>query len=143
MTLSTLLIFAGLLALGIVVGYFVREFSASKSAKSVEAKAKAEYEEAHIKARELILEAKDKVAALMEEASKVQREEKAQIASLEMRLLKREEGIEKQMKEVLAKEIHLGEEIVSVGASKAAVAELQNKIISLSDQDIKKLFDDL
>ena len=128
MTLDNPLILVGLLVLGTVVGYFVREFSASKSAQSVEAKAKAEYEEARIHARELILEAKDRAAALLEEATKQQREEKTQIANLETRLLKREEGLERQMKEVLTKEMHLGEEITQVNLNKSQVVELQTKI---------------
>ncbi len=128
MTLYTVLIFAGLLVLGGVVGYFVREFSASKNAKSVEAKAKAEYEEARIHARELVLEAKDRAAALLEEVSKQQREEKSQLVSLEARLLKKEEGLEKQIKEILAKETNLIKELESVNVGKSQVADLQKNI---------------
>lgn len=116
------------MAIGLLVGYFFRQATTSQKDKELEAKAKAEYEEARIHARELVLEAKDRATALIEEVTKQQREEKAQLDRVEERLVKKEEGLERQVKDVLAKETRLADEVSKLGVAKTQVAEMQKGV---------------
>src|SRR3990167_8089849 len=87
----------GVLLLGIGLGYYIRQTLASRQANSVERKIKVWLEEAQSQAKEVVLQAKDRAAALFEEVKKEEKERKAQIAKYEERLLKKEESMEKQL----------------------------------------------
>ncbi len=78
---------------GIVAGYAVRHVLGAKSASSLEQKVKLQLEEAKNKAKEIVLEAKDKAAASFEEVKKEERERKAQLDRTEERLAKKDEGL--------------------------------------------------
>jgi ribonuclease Y len=95
MTLSPLIV--GLLALGgVALGYFVRVILASQKSTSLEHKLKLQIEEAKTDAKGILLDAKDKAAALLEEAKREEKERETLLRREEERLRKKEEFIDKQ-----------------------------------------------
>lgn len=146
MSYENLLLSAGLVVLGALIGYFSRQILASQAARAIEEKAKAEYEEARIHAKELILEAKDKAGLALEEVKKEERERKLQIDKIEERLHRREEDLNRQSKESSLKETRLGEELSRLNLQKVQVAEMHKsikgeleKVASMTIEDAKKL----
>src|SRR3989344_7697586 len=82
------------------VGYFVRQQIVSKQVGSVEAKVKAELEKAKLEASEVIVEAKKKAADILESGQKEERERKHEIDKLNDRILKREEVLLEESKDL-------------------------------------------
>ncbi len=146
MSYETLVFYGVILAAGVAIGYISRQVLASKVAKSVEGKAKAEYEKAREEARGLVVEAEERASGILEEIKKDERERKVQLDRVEERLLRREEGIERQLKDVASKESHVGEEAARLGKERVQVAELQKniksefeKVAGLSADEAKKM----
>lgn len=105
--------------MGAVLGYFIRQFLSAKKLTSAENKVQS-----------LLLEAKEKASAVLDEVKKEERERKTQLARLEERLLRKEETLEKHSKLLLEKEEKLGEEAEKLNAVKAEVDELQKKTLA-------------
>lgn len=124
-------IIAGLLAalLGIVVGYFVRQFVGTRHLSSAEQKLKHQQEEAKAKAAEIILDAQKNSAVLLEEAKKEERESKAQLTRLEERLLKKEESLEKQSSDLRLRESGLTKEAEKIKTAQSELEEIRQKEI--------------
>ena len=118
------------LALGAAVGYFVRQVFVSKQVNSAEQKAKNIIEEAQVRAKETVLEAKSQAAALLDEVKAEEKERKGQLAKAEDRLLKKEESLEKQTEDLRSKNAALEKEEASLSAAKAETEELRRKIQS-------------
>lgn len=123
MTFS-LLIGGVLLAVGVAAGYLVRQSIAARRANSLEQKCKAQLETAKNEAREIVLAAKDKSAALIESAQREERERKSHLNRFEERLLKMQEDFEHQLKEVMARETKTKE---AFSAAETMRAELQKE----------------
>lgn len=98
MIISSILLFLGL-AIGIGVGYFVRQSIAKKQLDSAEGKIEKMLEESEKKTQEAILDAKSKAVNILEEAKKKEKIREDQIMRSEKRLEKREEVLDKQMDE--------------------------------------------
>lgn len=120
------LLFGVALVLGLCIGYVVRQTLVGKNAKSLENKIKIEFEEARVQSRELIVEAKDKAATMLEEIKKEERERKAQIDRAEERLVKREEILERSLREASLKESRLQEEMNKLEGAKKDIATLES-----------------
>ncbi len=118
------------LALGAAAGYFVRQVFVSKQVNSAEQKAKNIVDEAQVRAKEAVLEAKSQAAVLLDEVKAEEKERKNQLAKAEERLLKKEETLEKQSEDLRAKNSVLEKEEAALGAAKAETENLRNKIQS-------------
>ncbi len=94
------LITAGLAALGIAIGYFLRLGIAKRLQNSLEQKAEQEVKEAESKSKELVLEAKTQASAILSEAQKEERERKQELRRLEERLIKKEDSLGETSKEL-------------------------------------------
>lgn len=94
----------GFLLLGVVVGYFVRQSIATRRANSSEQKLKVQLEASRNEAREIVLKAKDSAVGIIEVAQKEERDRTAQLNRFEERLLRLQEDLERQLKEVGVKE---------------------------------------
>jgi ribonucrease Y len=116
------------LLLGIAAGYFIRQFVAQKQASSAEQKIKYSLEEAKTQAKELVLDAKEKAAKLLEEVKGEEKSRKSQLEKLEERILKKEESLEKQLADFAAQKLNLESENKKISAEKAEVAELKGEI---------------
>ncbi|MDP3729168.1 MAG: ribonuclease Y [bacterium] len=133
------------LALGITIGYFVRQILASRQANSVEQKLKNWLEEAKTQAKEVVLDAKERAAQLLEEVKTEEKSRKAQLDKLEERLVKKEETLDTQVSDITKKHAINEEEARRVNAEKAQIDELRIKIMkelekvaNLSAEDAKK-----
>src|SRR3989338_4732572 len=133
------------LVLGIACGYVIRQVFASKHANSVEQKIKNWLEEAKTQAKEVVLEAKERAAKLLEEVKNEEKSRKLQLDKLEERLLKKEETLERQFSEIATKHSGIEEEAKRLAVTKGEVDELRGKILkeletvaNLSVEDAKK-----
>ncbi|MDD5431086.1 MAG: ribonuclease Y [Candidatus Pacebacteria bacterium] len=135
-------LFWAFLVLGAGVGYFVRQGTLSRKASSAEQKIKSLLEDAESQAKQIVLEAKDKAVSLLEEVKKEEKEQKAQNARIEERLMKKEEFLEKQQGDIGAQKISLENEEKKLATEKAETEELKGKIFKELEKVAKLSFDD-
>ncbi len=133
------------LILGIAAGYFLRQSIVSKQADSVEQKIKIWMDEAQSKSKEVILDAKERAAKLLEEVKGEERTRKVQLDKLEERIMKKEETLEKQYADMTSQKMNLEEEAKRVNTTRAEMDALKSKILgelekvaNLSVDDAKK-----
>lgn len=125
MSVESLVLGGVALAIGAALGYVAQQSFAGKSAKEAESKAKAELETAKNSAREIVIDAKEKAALALEEVKKEERNRKVQLDRVEERLIKKDETLERQSREMAEKEKRVAEELAHLNAAKTQVAELQ------------------
>ncbi len=126
----TWLIYGGLLFFGAIAGYFVRQSLAARQANSLEQKLKVQVEQAKNEAREIILQAKDKAAALFETVQKEEKERKIQLSQLEQRLFKKDEDLAKQNKELSVREQSLKKESEELEEVKTDVGKTRDRALT-------------
>ena len=138
-----LYIVAGLLA-GTFLGYLIRKSIVSKQASSAEETIKKQLEEGRTKAKEVVLEAQEKAASILEDIKKEERERKMQVDRIEERLLKKEETLEKHDGDIREKEKQVATDLQKLTDAKVHITELKEKIgkelervAGLSVQDAK------
>ncbi len=119
----------GSLVLGAVAGYLIRQFLAAKQGNSVEQKIKVWLEEAQTQAKEVVLQAKDRAAALFEEIKKEEKERKLQLSKYEERLVKKEETLEKQLGDIAQKKTDFEKASELLNVERAKIDELQKKVM--------------
>jgi len=120
---------AGLIILGTVFGYFIRQLIAVRQFNSVEQKIRKQNEEARARAKEIILEAQEKSTALLEEIKKAERENKSQLTRLEERLLKKESQLEEQSSGLKHQEEKILSDVEKLKTAKLEIDELKQKAI--------------
>ena len=142
--LTNPLVWAALL-LGIAAGYFIRQAIAQRQVNSVEQRLKNWLEDAKTQAKEVVLDAKERAAKLLEEVKGEEKLRKSQLDKLEERILKKEESLEKQLADFASQKLNLEEESKRLNAEKAAADELKQKVLqelekvaSLTFEDAKK-----
>jgi ribonuclease Y len=129
------LFWGGLVVIGAIAGYFIRQQIASRRANSIEQKIKKYEEEAKSKSKEIILEAQGKATTLLEEVKKEERENKNQLSRLEERLLKKEEVIEHQSADLKRREGQIEHDVEKLKDVKVEIDALKQKAIS----DLEKI----
>lgn len=141
----------GILFIGLVIGYFVRLFIASQRKDSAERKLRETIAEAEAQAKEIVISAKGQAAVLLEEAAKEERSRKQELRRFEERLLKKDDALDQERKDLegrLSKQKEeenrlkeLQEEAAKI--QERAVAELE-KVASLTKEEAKaRLFEEL
>lgn len=137
---------ASALILGGGIGYVVRHVLVSKSADSIEQTIKNRLEESRGRSKEIILEAQEKSAEILEEIKKEERERKAQLDKIEDRLIKKEESLEKQFSDIRSKESSIDSDLKKIAEGKAIVEKLRNdavleiqRVSGLSEQEARAL----
>jgi len=125
MTLTTIIVGLVLLALGLLIGYFIRQQIAQNRASSVEAKLKLKVQQAKDEAREIIIEAKDKATKSLEEVKGEEKKKKDQLDKLEERLLKREEIMDKRQVELDDKGKDLEQAVEKIKTFKAELEKMK------------------
>ncbi len=131
---SNPIFWAILVLIGVAVGYLIRHLSSSRLKNSIEEKVKRQFEEAKSKAKEIVLEAQEKSASIIEETKKEERERKLQIDKEQERIIKKEETIEKQLSDLRVKEEELGRNTEDIKKEKSVLEELKKK----ADQEVEK-----
>src|SRR3989344_3950634 len=132
----------GVLLLGIGLGYYIRQTLASRQANSVERKIKVWLEEAQTQAKEVVLQAKDRAAALFEEVKKEEKERSVQLTKFEERLIKKEELLEKHLQDVTGQKSSLEKDSALVNVEKLKNEELKKSILTELEQISKLSFND-
>ncbi|OGY97946.1 MAG: ribonuclease Y [Candidatus Liptonbacteria bacterium RIFCSPHIGHO2_01_FULL_57_28] len=141
---NTLLAVGGLLV-GIAVGYFFRQFWAKKQLGSLEEVSQRKLQDTEAKAKEIIVEAKDKAASLLLEAKNEEKEHKNRIVATENRLVEREAmldkrgvGLDEEDKTLKRKEEQLKEREGEVSAMRDKAATELERITGLSPEAAKE-----
>jgi len=133
------LLFAGAL------GYFARQIIAVRGKNSLEAKLKEQAQRADTKAQEIILEAKGKAVALLDDAREEEKERKTNLNRTEARLIEKEEDLTGREKELSArfKELEtntqrLDEEKTEVGKARERIQAELSKVAKLSPEEARR-----
>ncbi|MCR4261179.1 MAG: ribonuclease Y [Candidatus Colwellbacteria bacterium] len=131
--------------LGVAAGYFVRQIVASKLKSDQGAKLEEEAQKARTQAQEIILEAKDKAASLLDEARQEEKERKSSLTKLEERLIEKEgtlgtkeKEIEEGKKGLIVKEGELESLAKDFENTRARVQEDLAKISGMKPEEAKK-----
>jgi ribonuclease Y len=103
-------ILAGVFLLSLAAGYFIRYLIGSRRINSLENQVKDEIKKAKGEAQDIVLGAKDKAVALLDEAKSEEKERKAGLDRLEERLLKKDEELAKKEDNLLSDRDKLVEE---------------------------------
>ena len=119
----------GVLLAGLAVGYLARKFFAGTSADALEQKRKLLAEKAETDAKVVLLEAKDKAVAIVEEAKREEKDRQQQIARAEERFIKKEEALERQLYQAQTRETQLKDELTKIAGTKAEVAETHKRAV--------------
>ncbi len=139
------------LLLGGAVGYFVRQRVAIQGKNSLEAKLKDQAQRAETKVQEIILEAKGKAVALLDDARNEEKERKSALNRIETRLLEKEENLAAQEKEFSLKLKEFEGTTKKFEEEKAETEEMRgriqaelSKVAKLSPEEAKnKLIDEI
>ena len=116
---------AGGLLLGVILGYFLRIWTALRRKNSIEFKAQEELEKAKAESKEVVLAAKDKAAAILSDVQKEERERKNDVRRLEERLQKKEDLLEKQRAETETLSEKKREELENLKKAEEEIKELK------------------
>lgn len=125
---ASMLIAAGALVCGALVGFVIRHVIISKRAASIERRINAQLEESKLKSKEIILQAQQQSAKILEDIKQEERERKGQLDKLEERLVRKEEVLEKEGSEVREKEKTLALDVQKVIEAKTHIETLKQNI---------------
>jgi len=125
--LSTLV--AGVLGVlfGALIGYFARQFLASKKATNAESKAQQILNEGKSQAQDIILEAKNTALKTLEESKKEEKERSAQLSRIESLLTRKEDELEQKSKELGQEKEQLKNKATEIMALKTQVEETHTR----------------
>ncbi|OGM97448.1 MAG: ribonuclease Y [Candidatus Yanofskybacteria bacterium RIFCSPHIGHO2_01_FULL_41_21] len=128
--LSTLV--AGLLGalFGIGIGYFARQFIASKRATNAESRAQQIINDGKSQAQDIVLEAKNTALKTLEESKKEEKERSAQLSRIESLLIRKETELEQKSKELGQEKEQLKNKAEEVVVIKSQIEETRLKQIS-------------
>lgn len=134
LTIDNLLIIAAAIsiALGFVIGYFLRRFIAHKAVQNAEVKAEKTIAEAKTKHQEIILEAKEKALKIIDEAKRDETARRSDLQETQKRLEKREATFDQKIIDLEDKKNKLEEKTKQV-------EEVKQKILELREQETIKL----
>lgn len=117
------------LAVGIGLGYLIRQLIAQQRKSSIEAKLKKLIEDSRTEAKETLLDAKEKASKILDEAKSEEKDRLSQLRRLEERLLERESSVDKRVGDFDRKERELEERIDKVKAVKVEIEEARQKAL--------------
>lgn len=145
-SLTILLIGILALAIGSVLGYYIRQSIAKKQLNTAEGKASKIIEESEKKSQEVLLDAKNKAVNILEESKQKEQERERQIIRLEERLEKREETLDRKMEEIDRGRVMLEKKAEEIRQIRKNVEETRKeelkrleKIAGLSKEAAKKV----
>lgn len=108
---------------GGLIGYFARQFLASKKAANAESRAQQILNEGKSQAQDIILEAKNTALKTLEESKKEEKERSAQLSRIESLLTRKEDELEQKSKGLEQEKEQLKSKAVEVIALKTQVEE--------------------
>lgn len=128
--LSTLV--AGILGVlfGVGIGYFARQFLASKKATNAESRAQQILNDGKSQAQDIILEAKNTALKSLEESKKEEKERSAQLSRIEGLLIRKETELEQKSKELAQEKEQLKNKAGEIVVLRTQVEETRAKQIT-------------
>lgn len=117
---------------GSVVGYFSRQFLATRQMETAEGKVNKILTEAKDKAAEILLESKNNAVKIIDEAKKEEIERNRQADRNEQRLAKKEEGLEKKSGEIENQRVALQDKV-------AQVMKIKDEVLKIKEEQFEKL----
>lgn len=114
-------------AVGVAIGYLVRQTLVSKNVASAEAKAEKILEDAKNQGKELALEAKSKALEIIEGAKKTEADFRSQILRFEERIDRREKELETKSKSIDSQKADLEKKDEEIKNSLEEVKEMRAK----------------
>jgi ribonuclease Y len=132
--LSILALAVAVLALmaGSVLGYLARQTIAKQQAGSIEAKLERMSNQARQEAKEIILEAKDKAAQILEDIKKEDKERHLQLRTSEQRLERKERQLEQ-------KDFEAERRVKEIQNKAQKIKGIEDEIIKIKQEEISKL----
>jgi len=124
-----------LVCVGLVAGYFVRQSIASRRANSIEERLKAQTEAARREAREIVVDAKASAAEALTRVQEEERERKGQLNRFEERLLKMQENLERELREVSSRESEVRRSTLAVEALSAETEKIRQEASSALEKN--------
>ncbi len=118
----------GGVVLGLLIGYWVRNFLATRQAGSAEKKVKQSLEEAESQARKIVLGAEEKATSLLNEAKDEERKRQSEIREIEKRILQREESLDKKLNSLDEEGNALKKKEESLKEKESEISELKSKV---------------
>lgn len=123
---------AGVVVVGIAIGYLLRRWIVAHRHSSLEHKLDAKLEEAKAQAQKTILEAQNKAAGILADTQQEERRRKKDIERLEERLLNKEDALSEDRK-MVEKELNRAKE------ERNRLNDLENEIKDLRVKVVEKL----
>ncbi len=131
---------------GIIAGYFIRKFLATRSIDSAEAKAERIVEDAKVKQKELVLAGQDKALKLQEEAKREETARRQELDAKEKRVEKRETLFDEKLLELESKNKELTEGQKCIEAAQEELKKIRaeqlaklEKVAGLTVDDAKRI----
>ncbi|HPI67218.1 MAG TPA: ribonuclease Y [bacterium] len=115
------------LLLGLSIGYLVRRALARRYAESAEARAEKIIEEAKVKYRDVLMDAKDKALKIIDEAKGEEQERRKEINELQRRLEKRESMFDQKLLEFEDKKQQLLDKAEKVEKIKQEIEQIKTQ----------------
>ncbi len=123
------------LFLGIALGYFARQSIAKRDHKALETKVQKRIDHAKKRSKEIVVEAKEKYAELIETARKETEEKSEELFKREKFLLKRENSLDEKMSDYDKKEKTFNQKVKRLKEIKEEVDKMQEK----AEKDLMKI----
>lgn len=112
---------AALVVIGGGIGYFIRQMVAQQRKSSIEAKLRKLIEDSKTQAKEILLEAKERSAKVLDETKREEKDRTSQIRRLEERLIEREAAVDRRVQSFETKEKEFEARVERVRAIKEEV----------------------
>ena len=106
-------------AVGLLIGYFLRKFLAGRKAAQAETRAEAILNESKAKAQDVLLDANNKALKVLEDSKREEADRRKQLDRIENLMTKKESDLEERGKEVAGERAslkHKAEELVALKA---------------------------
>ena len=148
MSTTILFLFKLTLALGVgfLVGYYIRTLVAAKSVSSAEIRAEQINSEAKAREKEILLNAKDKALAIIEDAKAAEEAHRRDLAHAQERLEKRESLFDQKILDLENKQLELQDKNARLEAIKQEILQIKEqqmakleKVAELTQEDARKV----
>ena len=120
------------LMIGAVLGYLARQTIAKQQAGSIEAKLERMSNQARQEAKEIILEAKDKAAQILEDIKKEDKERHLQLRTAEQRLERKERQLEQ-------KDFEADRRIKEIQNKAQKIKGIEDEVLRIKQEEVVKL----
>lgn len=132
MNTLVLIVGVGALFVGLVIGYIVRKFVAKNQVGTAEEKASRLFDEAKIKAKEQLLDSKDKGVRILEEVKKEEIKRRSSIQQREDRLEQKEQKIDQKIFKVEKEKKNLERKV-------GEIKNIREDVLNVKEQQVERL----